>query len=67
MKCPSCGSTLNIGKTLIVFEGDNSPDTPTIAYTIMPMVCSNPECSIYGGHDLNNPTRVVQTLRQKMN
>jgi len=67
MKCSACGGTLNIGVSTMVFEGDNSPDTPTIAFQLLPMICSNPECSMYGGHDLSNPTKVVQTLRQKMN
>lgn len=67
MKCLSCGLTLNIGVTSIEFEGDKSPDTETIAFQVLPMICSNEKCELYGGKDLSSPTQVVEKIRQRLN
>lgn len=66
MNCPTCNCTLSIAKTHLEFEGDNSPDTPTVAYNVLPMVCTNPDCDNYSGADLNSPRVIVETLRQRM-
>lgn len=65
-KCSKCNGTLSIGATHMEFEGDNSIETPTIAYNILPMCCVNPKCDNYSA-DLSNPKIVIDTLRQKMN
>ena len=67
MQCNACKCTLSIGVAHIEFEGDASPDTPTVAYNVLPMVCTNPDCTNYSGADLNSPKVIVETLRQKMN
>lgn len=72
MQCPVCKCTLSIGISHIEFEGDNAPNTPTVAYNVLPMVCTNGDfggkpCPNYAGTDLSNPKIVVETLRQKMN
>ncbi len=67
MNCPKCQCSLSIGTTRLEFEGDNSPDTVTKVFNVLPMVCTNPGCDNYGGPDLNNPKVVTATLRQKMN
>lgn len=75
MNCKHCGNTLNIGKAYITFEGDNSPETPTKAFNNLPMICTNPQCSFYGGDkqnlsapiDLDNPKLIVEVLKQALN
>lgn len=65
-KCPECGCTLSIGVTHMEFEGDKSESTPTKAYNVLPMICTNLKCK-NGSTDLSNPKIVIETLRQPMN
>jgi hypothetical protein len=73
MKCPSCGHNLRIGKTYMTFVNDDTPRTPTEAYTNLPMICINSRCRLFGGDretgetDLSNPKHIVQTVTNRMN
>jgi len=65
--CPKCNSLLRIGTSFMTFENDDTPDEPTIAYTNLPLICLNKECTNYGGEDVSNPTFVVETIKNKVN
>jgi hypothetical protein len=74
--CPICGSSLQIADSKLVFEGDNSPDTETKAFSQLTMVCTNATidpktkqraCSNYCGPDLSNPWKVVEIVKNPVN
>ncbi len=44
MKCPKCNIEMQITKSNLRFEGDNSPDTETKAYRVLTLECRNPQC-----------------------
>lgn len=74
--CPICGERLQIADSYFVPEGDNSPDTPTQIFVELVMVCTNSRidpikktrvCSNYCGADLNNPKKIVETIKNPVN
>jgi len=60
MQCPACNQRLQIGKVTYTTEGE-------IAYCNQPLICVNPQCEMYGGKDLSNPTKVVDVKKHKLN
>jgi len=67
MKCPNCGHQLRIGKTYMTFKNDDTPNAQTEAYTNLPMICGNSRCGNFGRTDLSNPTKIVQTVTNRLN
>ena len=72
MKCPECGSPLMIANSK--FEAETT-ENGTEIYSVLTMVCINskidpvkktPVCSLYAGKDLNNPLKIVTTVRNKV-
>ena len=72
MKCPECGSPLMIANSK--FEAETT-ENGTEIYSVLTMVCINsaidpvkkaPVCSLYAGADLNNPLKIVTTVRNKV-
>jgi hypothetical protein len=61
MSCPICGASARIAKTTITSDIDS-----TDVYCNQIMVCVNPDCA---NHETNleNPTKVIETIRNKMN
>jgi len=66
MQCSKCNCSLSISKAHMEFEGDNTELTPTKAFNVLDMVCTNPKCDNYT-KDLSNPKIILETLRQPMN
>jgi hypothetical protein len=67
MECPECKSNLIIADSEYAAENDDTPDTPTEIYSVLTMVCINPKCGNYCGTDLNNPLKITQTIKNKVN
>jgi hypothetical protein len=61
MNCPTCQASLRIAKTDITSEMGS-----TEVYANHLMVCVNPACAMHETN-LNEPSKVVETLRNKMN
>jgi hypothetical protein len=61
MNCPSCGDVARIAKSK--FE---SPVDTTDVYSVMIMVCVNPDCANYETN-LESPSKIVDTIRNKVN
>lgn len=66
MQCSKCTCSLSIAKSHIEFEDDDNPITPTKAFNVLEMICTNLKCE-YGSEDLSNPKVILETLRQPMN
>jgi hypothetical protein len=62
MQCPECNSPLQVSNSK--FESEQGS---TDVYSVLTMVCVNPKCGLYCGKDLNNPLKVAQTVRNKVN
>lgn len=62
MKCPQCNSPLMVSNSK--FE---SAEGSTEVYSVLTMVCINPKCGNYCGTNLNNPLKVAETVRNKVN
>lgn len=71
MQCPECNSPLMIANSRFISE-----EGSTDVFNELTMVCINgeidpnnkkPKCSLYCGTDLNNPLKVVQKIRNKVN
>lgn len=60
MKCPECNSPLMIANSRLV-----SDEGSTEVYSELRMVCINPKCPNYSGHDLNKATK-YETVRNKV-
>jgi hypothetical protein len=65
MQCPKCESLLQISKSYLTFENDDTPDLPTKAFTNLDMVCANPHCDYFAGEDLTNPGSIVEILKNE--
>jgi len=72
MKCPECGENLYIANSK--YEAETT-ENGTEIYNVLTMVCINgkidpvkktPVCSLYAGKDLNNPLKIVTTVRNKV-
>jgi len=61
MKCDKCGKDLTITDSKI-----ESALNSTDVYSIQTLVCTNNECSIYGGVDLNNPKFIAKIVKNKL-
>lgn len=62
MECPQCHNPLMISNSKLVSD-INSTDV----YSELTMVCVNPKCPNYVGTNLNNPLKVIETIRNKVN
>jgi hypothetical protein len=65
MICPKCNSMLQIAKSYLTFENDTTPDLPTKAFTNLEMVCVNQHCDNYAGKELENPSSVVEIVKNE--
>jgi hypothetical protein len=61
MNCPSCDSSTRIASSK--FE---SPVDTVDVYSVMIMVCVNPDCKDFEAN-LETPSRIVETIRNKVN
>ncbi len=62
MECPQCNKDLLISNSKLCSEVGS-----TDVYSELTMVCVNPKCPNYAGTDLNNPAKVAETVRNKVN
>ena len=60
MICPECKLEMRNENAKIVFEGDDSPDTPTKAFMVVTPVCRNKKCPAYGKEQ--EPIKTEMTL-----
>lgn len=60
MTCPKCKIEMRNEKPHMIFEGDDSPDTPTKAFMIVTPVCRNKKCSAYGEEQEEIKTEITQ-------
>ncbi len=67
MKCPKCNSSLKIASSKIKPKRDWLPFVKTQVFNEITLVCINPKCENYSGTDLNNPQKIVTTVRNKVN
>jgi hypothetical protein len=51
----------------MTFKNDDTPNAQTEAYTNLPMICGNSRCGNFGRTDLSNPTKIVQTVTNRLN
>jgi len=61
-KCPECNNPLNIAHSEFKSEAGS-----TEVYSELTMVCINPKCGNYCGPNLNEPLKVAETVRNKVN
>ena len=61
-KCPICKGDLMVSNS--AYTSDLGSTDIYITHT---MVCTNSKCSNYSGRDLNNPTNVVNVIKNKVN
>jgi hypothetical protein len=61
MNCPSCGASTRIASS----KFESAVDT-TDVYSVMIMVCVNPECKDHESN-LESPSKIVETIRNKVN
>jgi hypothetical protein len=64
--CPLCNEPLNIGKTFISTENDDTPELPTKVFNNLPMLCIKPSCKNYCGSDTSNPKVIVETIKNEL-
>lgn len=57
MKCDLCGKDLYISSSKL-----ESPENTNVITCIQKMVCVNPDCTMYSGTDLSNPTKVAKVV-----
>lgn len=71
MNCPECGAPLMVANSK--YESEQGS---TEVFSVLTMVCVNsrldpvkktPVCSLYCGPDLNNPRKVADIIRNKVN
>lgn len=61
MKCELCGSKMVIAESRFFSEKGSEE-----VYNELKMVCINPKCDDFAGHDLNKTTK-FKTIRRKVN
>lgn len=66
-KCPLCSNDLFIAGSKFDAKNDNLPIIPTKIFSVLTMVCINPNCPNFAGSDLNNPKVVVNTIWNQVN
>lgn len=62
MQCPECNSPLQVANS----KYESAVDS-TVVESVLTMVCVNPKCSNYAGTNLNEPLKVAQVVRNKVN
>jgi hypothetical protein len=62
MQCPECQQPLMVANSK--FE---SAEGSTEVYSVLTMVCVNPKCPNFAGPNLNEPLKVAQVVRNKVN
>lgn len=62
MECLECQAPLQISNSK--FE---SAAGSTEVYSVLTMVCVNPKCSNYCGPNLNEPLKVADVIKNKVN
>lgn len=61
MNCPSCDSSTRIASSKL-----ESPVGTADIFSVMIMVCVNPDCNNYETN-LETPSKIVETIRNKVN
>lgn len=61
VECPKCQASLRIA-----FSKFESEIGSTDVYNVQALVCVNPECDNYESN-LNDPIKIVETIRHKVN
>jgi hypothetical protein len=51
-----------VGRTYPTFKNDDTPDQKTEMYINREMVCVNPKCDNFAGHNLGKPKKIVTTI-----
>ena len=64
MECKGCHNDLWVANSANKVVNDDSPDKQTELYTVLTMVCVNPNCDNYAGADMKNPKH-SETLELK--
>lgn len=62
MQCPACNLNATISKTEFKSDIDS-----TDIYAEQTVVCTNPNCSMHAGSNLNNPKKVIEVTKNKIN
>jgi len=62
VNCPECKAPLQVANSR--FE---SPEDSTDVFSVLTMVCVNPKCPNFAGTNLNEPTKIVEVLKRKVN
>lgn len=66
-RCSQCGEELQIADSKYVATGDTSPDTETLIFVELTMVCPNIKCKSYAGADHQKPLKIEKQIRNQMN
>lgn len=61
MKCDNCQQDLYIASTKM-----ESALTTTKVECVQKLVCTNRDCSLFTGNDLNNPLQIAKTIRTEV-
>ncbi len=61
MECPACKQPLMVAGSRFFSEAGS-----TEVYHEMTLVCVNPKCGNFCGHDLNDPAKVVEIVQNKV-
>ena len=62
VKCQECKQPLMVADSK--YESEQGS---TEVYNVLTMVCVNPKCSGYCGADLNEPRKVAEIVRNRVN
>ncbi len=62
MECPECNNPLFIANSKLSSEVGSED-----VYSELTMVCVNPKCGTYAGPNLNEPLKVAQIIKNKVN
>lgn len=62
MECPECQQSLMVASSK--YESDKDS---TEVYSVLTMVCINPKCDNYSGPNLNEPKKIANVVRKKVN
>ena len=62
MKCPECRAPLMVSSSKY-----ESEEGSTDVYNVLTLVCINPKCDNYSGPNLNEPQKVAEIVRRKVN
>ena len=62
MECPECKQPLMVSNSK--FESEVGSED---VYSVLSMVCVNPKCANYAGTNLNEPLKIAEIVRNKVN